>query len=169
MTQEAKPFTFPPALIGRADLSRLLREIEALDNDLESQKARSHGKIDGYHMPNMSRALSDFLEANTIDISNDQTRMNIRTQLHKLKDHAPVIHMTFATESDPESMQQIVEWIRKELHPQALISIGLQPSLIGGAYVRTPNHVYDFSLRAHMHDSRDVIVKALDTLTKGIQ
>jgi F0F1-type ATP synthase delta subunit len=169
VTQEVKPLTFPPALVGRSDLSRLLRELEALDNELESQKARSHGKTDGYHIPNMSRALNDFLEINKIDIANDHVRMDIRSQMRKLKDHAPVVHMTFATETDPESMQKIVDWIRKELHPQALISVGLQPSLVGGVYIRTPNHVHDLSIRAHMRDSREVIVKALDALAKGVQ
>lgn len=169
MTQEAKPLTFPPALVGRADLSRLLFELEAMDNDLESQKARSRGKTENYHMPNMSRPLSDFLEINKIDIANDHVRMNLRSQLRKLKDHAPVIHMTFATDADPESMQKIVGWIRTELHPQALISVGLQPALVGGVYVRTPNHVHDLSLRAHMRDSREVIVQALDALAKGAQ
>jgi len=165
---QGKLLTFPPALIGRTDLSHLLRELETLDNDLESQKARNRGKTQGYHLPNMSQALTDLLEINKIDVADDQARMNIRTELRKLKDHAPVIHMTFATDTDPESMEKIVEWIRKELHPQALVSVGLQPALVGGVYVRTPNHVHDLSIRAHMKDSRGIIVQALDALAKGI-
>jgi G3E family GTPase len=169
VTQEPQTLAFPPALVGRADLSHLLRELETLDNDLESQKARSRGKTEVYHMPNASQALADFLEINKIDIANDQARMDVRSQLRKLKDHAPVIHMTFASDADPESLGTIVDWIRKELHPQALVSVGLQPSLVGGVYVRTPNHVHDLSVRAHMKDSRQIIVQALDTLAKGIQ
>lgn len=171
MSEVAAPaqFVFPPALIGRADLARLLRELENLDNDLESQRARNRDKAEGYHMPNMSRALSDFIETNKIDMTNDHARMILTTQLRKLKDHAPVIHMTFASEADPESLQQLVTWIRGELHPQALLSVGLQPSLIGGVYVRTPNHVHDFSIRAHMKDSRKLIVEALDALGRSPQ
>lgn len=168
MTQAVSTLVFPPALTGRADISRLLRELEALDNDLESQRARSKGKGGSYRLPNMSRALNDFLETNKLDIADDQTRMNLRTQLRKLKDHAPVIHMTFASDADPDSMQRIVAWIRQELHPQALISVGLQPSLVGGVYVRTPNHVHDLSIRAHMRDSRGVIVQDLATLSKAM-
>jgi len=163
-TATTAPFVLPSALIGRADLARLLRELETLDNDLESQRARNQGKAEGYHMPNMSRALSDFLETNKIDMANDHTRMQLTTQLRKLKDHAPVVHMTFATDADPESLEQVVTWIRSELHPQALITVGLQPSLIAGVYVRTPNHVHDFSVRAHMQDSRKLIVESLNAL-----
>lgn len=166
-TATPAPFVLPSALIGRADLARLLRELEDLDNDLESQRARNHGKTEGYHMPNMSRALSDFLETNKIDTANDHVRMALTTQLRKLKDHAPVIHMTFATDADPESLQQLVTWMRSELHPQALLSVGLQPSLVGGVYVRTPNHVHDFSVRAHMKDSRKLIVEALDAVSRS--
>jgi hypothetical protein len=163
------PIQFPSALIGRSELARLLRELETLDNELESQRARSHGEKVGYHMPNMSRALDDFLTVNKIDVANDHARMEIRATLRKLKEHAPVVHMTFATDADPESLQQIVAWIRKELHPQALISVGLQPALIGGVYIRTPNHVHDLSLRSHMKDSRSVIVEALDALARSAQ
>jgi F0F1-type ATP synthase delta subunit len=164
VSSTAATFILPSALVGRADLSRLLRELEALDNDLESQRARSHSKTVAYQLPNMSQTLSEFLETNKIDIANDHDRMDLRTQLRKLKDHAPVVHLTFATDTDPDSLQQVVAWIRSQLHPQALMSIGLQPSLIGGVYIRTPNHVHDFSMRAHMKDSRIIIVQALDAL-----
>ena len=164
----AAPFIFPPALVGRRDLTRVLRELEQLDNELESQKARSHGEAQ-YHMPAISQVLNDMLTTNKVDIANDQTRMKFREQLRKLKDHAPVIHMTFAAEADPGAIQQIVAWIRQELHPQALISVGLQPSLIGGVYVRTPNHVHDFSLREHMKGKRDVIVQSLEQISGGVQ
>lgn len=169
MSQPAQAqLAFPPSLVGHADLSKLLRELEEVDNNLEAQRARS-GKKTGAQLPVLSRVLSDLLASNKIDLANDHVRMELRTNLRKLKDHAPTIHMTFAAEADPESMQQVVAWVRKELHPQALITAGLQPALIGGVYVRTPNHVHDFSLRAHMESSREVIVKSLDSLLAGVQ
>ena len=166
---QAVQILFPPSLVSHADLAKLLRELEGVDNYLESQRARSGGKSAGVQLPAMSKALSDLLEINKIELANDHTRMELRTTLRKLKDHAPVIHMTFAAESDPASMQQIVGWIRHELHPQALVTVGLQPSLIGGVYIRTPNHVHDFSVRAHMQNSREIIVKALDGVMSGAQ
>jgi hypothetical protein len=154
----------PPSVVSRADMTRLARELELVDNELESQKARSRGTPGTYHLPTMSQALSDFLSTNEIDVTDDHVRIDLKARLRKLKDHAPVIHMTFATDTDPESMQRITAWIRQELHPQALVSIGLQPALVAGVYVRTPNHVHDFSLRAHMKDSRKLIIESLDRL-----
>lgn len=169
MSETAVQYAFPPALTGRADLSRLLRELEVIDNDLESQRARATDKSQGYHLPTMSQAMSDFLELNKVDMANDHARMQLTTNLRKLKDRAPVIHMTFATEADPQSLGQIVAWARKELHPQALISVGLQPSLIGGVYVRTPNHVHDYTIRANMKKSREILTKDIASLVRGVQ
>jgi F0F1-type ATP synthase delta subunit len=167
----AKPeeFILPSALIGHADLVHLLRELESLDNELESQKARKTGATGHYRMPSMSQMLSEFVELNKIDMANDHVRIDLKARLRKLKDHAPVMHMTFSTEADRESLEYLAAWIRRELHPQALISPGLQPSLIAGVYIRTPNHVHDFSVRAHMKDSRGIIVEALDAIGKAVQ
>lgn len=164
MSTVAIQYMLPAAVVSRADLTRLVRELEEVDNQLEQQKARGQGKSGHYQLPAMSKGLADFVAANKLDIGSDHVRLNLKAELRKLKDHAPVIHMTFSTEADTESMQYIAAWIRKELHPQALISVGLQPSLIAGAYVRTPNHVHDFSVRAFMKNSRGIIVEALDKL-----
>ena len=54
--------------------------------------------------------------------------------------------------------------MRGSVHPQAVISVGLQPALIGGVYVRTPNHVMDLSLRARLKGNRELITKELEAL-----
>jgi len=157
-------YVLPARVVSRADMTRLIRELETVDNELEQQKARHQGSSGHYQLPTLSQALSDFLTANKLDVGDDHVRLDLKAQLRKLKDHAPVLHMTFATEVDPESMQSITAWVRRELHPQALVSAGLQPSLVAGVYVRTPNHVHDLSIRSFMKDSRKLIVEALDQL-----
>ena len=158
----AKDFVLPAALVGRADLARLVREVEAVDNELESQKVRAHGEHVSYRLPNLSRSLGDFVEQNGIDLSDDRQRLTVREQLRRLKDKAPVVHMTFAVDADPDFLQQLVSWLRQEVHPQALVSVGLQPALIGGVYIRTPNHVHDFSIRSLLQGKRDIIVHELE-------
>ncbi|MEJ0072672.1 MAG: hypothetical protein WDN27_01100 [Candidatus Saccharibacteria bacterium] len=161
----ATTYVLPPALIGRADLARLVREVEAIENDLESQRARSRGNPGtAYRMPTMSRSLNDFVETNKIDLNNDQARMQLTEALRTMKDKAPIIHMAFAVDADPEFLQKLVAWLRREIHPQALVSVGLQPALVGGVYMRTPNHVHDFSLRALLSDKRGIIMQELEGL-----
>jgi hypothetical protein len=158
-------FTLPSALIGRVDLARLIREVETIDGVLATQKVKAQGEV-SYHMPTMSQSLSDFLAINTVDLADDRTRRTLKERLGELKDKAPIVHMTFATAADPDSLQELVDWVRKQLHPRALISVGLQPALVGGVYMRTPNHIYDFSLRALMSDKRDLISKQLEELSR---
>jgi G3E family GTPase len=165
--KDATNFILPPSLISRIDLSRLVREVESVDGELESQKVRNHssGHDDQkYVMPNISQTLDDFLSMNKLDITDNQARMVLKEQMQILKNKAPIIHMTFATEADPEALSELTDWVRKNLHPQALISVGLQPSLVGGVYLRTPNHVHDFSLRANLENKRNVIMDALGSL-----
>lgn len=163
-------FTLPPTLISRVDVSRLGREVESVDNELEAQKVRSQAKGESevvYQIPPISQALSDFLELNAVDITKSKQRTKLKHDLAKFKDKAPIIHMTFASQADSESLQQLVAWIRQEIHPQALIAVGLQPALVGGVYIRTPNKVFDFSLRQHLQNKRGIITNQLEELLRG--
>jgi F0F1-type ATP synthase delta subunit len=90
--------------------------------------------------------------------------MALKERMRVLKDKAPIIHMTFAAEADPDFLQQLAAWVRQEIHPQALISTGLQPALVGGVYMRTPNHVHDFSVRSLLQGKRDIIAHELEGL-----
>ncbi len=165
MSTEAPTYVLPAAVVSRADLARLVREVEQLDNDFEVQKVRDHRDEGHYAMPNISRGLTDFLATNEIKIGDAKERTHLKERLRVLKDKAPIVHVTFATDADPEFLGQLVDWLRTEVHPQSLLSVGLQPSLIGGMYVRTPNHVHDFSLRKIMAGKRDILVRELQGLT----
>ncbi len=170
MSQDSSAgFTIPPAIATRADFSRVMRELERVDNDLEAQKARAGGGMSNpggnavqYLLPSMSKGLNDFLEVNKVDLGNDKARMELREQMRRLKDHAPVVQMTFAADVDPETLTWLASWTRQNLHPQALLQVGLQPGLVGGVYIRTPNHVYDFSLRGRLREKRGAIREAID-------
>jgi hypothetical protein len=148
----------------------LVRDLEAIDNELEAQKARNHatGKT-GYSLPTLSKSLNDFADLNKLDLADDQTRMIVREQMTKLKEIAPVLHMTFAVEADSVSLAKLIDYVRKEIHPQALISIGMQPGLVGGVYLRTPNHVHDFTVRHRLTAARGVIAQDIESLNHIIE
>lgn len=162
-TKEGSELLLPISVTGRVQLSRLVRELEEIENDIEAQKARDR-KV-AQKIPAMSQGLADCVELNKVDILKGAARMDLKRRLVRTKEKAPTIHFTFAVEADPRSLQQLVTYIRKEIHPQALISVGMQPGLVGGAFVRTPNHIHDFSLRALLKGKRNVIT---DALAEGI-
>jgi len=163
MSQPVPSITLPPTLTSKVDMARLLREIEAVDADLESQKVRGAGAA-GYRLPAISDNLDEFLTANQIDLADDDQRAACRHQLKLFKEKAPVVHLTFSTAIDPQSKAALVAWIRQEIQPLALIEVGLQPALIGGVYVRTPTHVYDLSMRSLFQSKTDILVRDIEGL-----
>lgn len=160
MSSELPKFVLPPSLITKIDLAHMINEVESIDSTLEAQKVRGVPK-EQYRLPAVSRTLTDFLSLNKIDVFDDQIRMTFKEHLRKLKDKIPVVHLTFATSADPESLEYLAAWIRQELNPLAVLSVGLQPSLIGGVYIRTPNHIHDYSMRALFKGKTAVLVNDL--------
>lgn len=157
-------FVLPPSVVSKIDVSRLVSEVERVDNELTEATVRAKTGSPEQIQPVLSEQLTDFFAQNQLAFGGSQERSELIKQLRLLKDKVPVIHMTFAVTADRESLQQLALWLRSSVHPQVVISVGLQPALVAGVYLRTPNHVHDLSLRAMLSQSRDVLVKELGAL-----
>lgn len=168
MTKEAVKtsvdFTLPSSIVTKIDLSRVVTELENVDNTMTTALVRAEKGGPAVAAPVLSQQLTDFLNQNELKLDNAGDRSDLIKNLRKLKDAVPVIHMTFAVTADPESLQQLVHWLRTEVDARAVIEVGLQPSLIAGVYVRTPNHVHDLSLRQMLRSSRGMLVEELGAL-----
>lgn len=164
VTKTHKDFVLPLGVVNKIDVSHLVTEFERVDNELTA--ASVHAKVGSptQTQPMVSRLLADFLSQNTLSLDDGHQRSELIRQLRLLKDSVPVIHMTFAVEADHESLQQLVQWLRATIHPQAVIAVGLQPALVAGVYLRTANHVHDFSLRAALKGGHGVLMKELEVL-----
>lgn len=157
-------FALPPSVVSRIDVSRLVSEVERVDGDLTAAAVRNKISESEQPMPVLSAQLTDFLAQNQLELGESHERSRIVKELRELKDKVPVIHMTFAVTADPESLAHIADWVRTSIQPQAVISVGLQPSLVAGVYLRTPNHVHDLSLKTKMANSRGLLVKEMESL-----
>lgn len=157
-------FILPPNVVSKADVSRLVNEVESVDNEMTSSAVRAKTGGKERSAPVLSEQLTDFLSQNKLSLEKAHDRTDLIKQLHTLKDKVPIIHMTFATTADYESLQELAAWLRSSVHPQAVIDVGLQPALIAGVYLRTPNHVHDFSLRALLDGQHGLLVKELEAL-----
>ena len=161
-------FSLPPSIVTKLDVSKLVREVEQIDAELTATAVRTKAGINNTSTLKASEQLTDFLRVNTVSITQDgQARAVLVKELQLLKDAVPVIHMTFAVEADHESLVQLVQWLRESVHSQAVLAVGLQPGLVAGVYLRTPNKVLDLSLRGALADSHDVLVKELETSRAG--
>lgn len=166
-TAEVKDYTefvLPSAVVSKADIARLVREFEVVDNALTTKHVRDKVGASSEDTPAMSPQLQAFLDANTVDLENTTARSLYIKQLRLLKDKVNVMNMTFAVVTDPESLQELTMWVRNTVHPQTVIEAHLQPALVAGVYLRTPNHVFDMSVRNKLASKRGELEKELGAL-----
>lgn len=162
--KDSAEFTLPSSIISKVDISRLVREFETVDNALTSKDVRNKAHASEEDMPAMSPQLSAFLESNPVDLNNSGARSEYIKQLRLLKKNVHTMNMTFAVVADPESLQQLSAWVRESIHPQIVIETHLQPGLVAGMYLRSQNHVFDFSVRNALKSKRGELKKELEAL-----
>ena len=156
--------TLPPSVVSKADVARLVVEVEQIDAQQTADAVRGKVGAAVHSETGMSQQLADFLTQNKLALGGGPERSELIKQLRQIKESVPVIHMTFAVPADRESLQQLVAWLRTSVHPQAVISIGLQPNLVAGVSIRTTNHVHDFSMRSALKKNHGLLVKELGAL-----
>lgn len=164
MSEPNVPFTLPPTVVSKLDVSHLVSELERVDNELTTAAIHEKTGRPEHIEPVLSEQLAAFLGQNKLTIGDGRARSQLIVQMRQLKETVPVIHMTFATQADRESLGKLAEWLRSSIHPQAVIEVGLQPALVAGVSIRTPNHVHDLSMRAKLKGSHGVLVEELEAL-----
>lgn len=166
MSEQAE-FSLPPSIVSKADVARLITEVERIDNAMTEAAVRTKAGQSSAADSVLSEQLTAFLSQNELSLEESKKRSELIKQLRRFKETLAVIHMTFASEADRKSLVNLVDWVRTSVHPQSVIEAGLQPDLIAGVYVRTPNHVYDFSARSLLKKGRGLLVEELEGLSSG--
>lgn len=151
----------PPAVVSRYDIARLLREIESL-NDLFTQEKIRASKTK--KSVSLSHILASVSSDNHLDLTKAEVRQELSQKLTKLKEQAPVIHISFASEPDAIVTEKIILWFRREIDPRVLLTIGVQPSIAAGCVVRTRNNYFDFSLRQHLLTNSNLLIEKLKVM-----
>ena len=159
--------TLPPSVVTKRDISRLVAEAERIDDEMTTATVRAHVSEGVAVSPALSGQFSDFLAQNSLVFEEGGARTELIQQLRKLKDHAPVIHLTLAVPGDAESLQRLTQWFRDSVHLHAVVAVGIQPALVAGVYVRTTNRVFDYSLRHALQDKHGLLVDQLEALRGG--
>ena len=138
----------PNNLFSKSDLMQLMRELNSLNDFFVGAAARQTGNA--MQLPKTSRIMNQLAELNGINLVDAQARKQLAQTLEELLRKAPAIRMSFATDPSPKTLEPVLVWLRTNIHPQLLLELGLQPSLAAGCMVRTPNKIYDFSLRTYL-------------------
>lgn len=152
-------FTLPVSIVSRVDISRVLREVEALNEFLDQSNIRQPGAPT--KLPRTSRLLDEVVQANDINVLKPEERQRLHGFLREVRDQAPALHMSFSADPSPLFVKRLTTWLRDEIHPMVLLQIGLQPNIGAGCVVRTTNKYFDMSLRSRLTDSRDILLRKL--------
>lgn len=149
----------PVSVIGRVDIGRLLREVEALNSFLEANTIREPGTQP--KLPKTSRLLDEMLQINKLNALVEKDRQHLEKFLHEIKANAPILHISFGADPSAIFSQKLVRWLRQEIHPLVLLQVGLQPNIGAGCMLRTTNKYFDFSLRQRFSQQHDLLMQKI--------
>lgn len=156
-TDKPRQFRLPIMAASPNDIGRLLRELEVIDQTLLQLSLRKSGTE--VKMPKTSHLMDQVIEANHLNLLQKTHRASLARFLTAVKTKSPVIHMSFSADPSTAFIEKLMSWLRKEIHPFVLLTVGLQPTLGAGCIVRTTNKQFDFSLRQDFLNKRDLLLK----------
>ena len=155
----------PEQLISSVDMSRIIRELEALDESLRQAEIRKPGTPT--KLSRSSVTLEDLARLNKVALTDAAARESLIGALKEFMKSAPRIHMALPAEPSGNFTKKIAVWIRQNIHQEILLDIGLQPTLAAGCLIRTNNKMFDMSLRHHFADSRHLLVEKIREIAGG--
>lgn len=162
-----KEFTLPDSVVTKNDLYRLLGELEEVDGKMIEAEVRIKAGINDNQSTGMTEQLLQFIQQNDLNIENGHERSEALKQARLLKDKVSVFNITLARPVSHEHLISLTKWIRTSIHPQIVLAVGLQPSLVAGAHVRTSNRVFDLSFRSALEKNRAGLLRELSSLSGG--
>lgn len=157
---EAKQLQLPTLVFGVAEVRRLQRELDSLDELLQAARLRGGGRQGP--LPRLSRLLEALAEENNKQLLKEEDRQELLEFLANIEKTAPWVHMSFASDPSSAFLAKVTSWLRSNIHPHALLRVGLQPTIAAGCVLRTANKTFDFSLRNRFIERRGMLVGAMD-------
>lgn len=149
-----------PVLVATpVDVGRLLRELEAIDNVLLQLQLRKG--TDKPELPKTSQLMDQLVELNKLNLLVVDDRKRLNAFLASVQAKAPVLHISFSVDPQTAFIEKLMAWLRREVHPLVLITVGLQPNIGAGCIVRSVNKYFDFSLRQDFTNKHDLLREKL--------
>lgn len=156
-----KGLVLPVSIASKADVGRIEREVAAVNEFMEQATIRQPGTA--VTLPKMTKLMEELVSLNKLNLLVAADRKQLLDFLTDTRDKAPELHMSFSAEPSSLFIQKLTTYIRENIHPQALVQIGLQPTIGAGFMLRTTNKYYDFSLRTALKSKKDILMQHIRT------
>ena len=150
----------PVLVFGISEIRRLGRELESLEDYLQSVEIRQPGTQPA--LPRLSRLLDALAAENQLNLLQEADRKKLGEFLEHIEHKAPNIHISFASDPSSNFTAKIVTWLRANIHPHIMLSLGLQPTITAGCIIRTDNRVIDLSLRERFTKQQAELINSLE-------
>ena len=151
-------------IVSQVDIARILRELKNLDDFFVAANARAAGTP--MQLPRLTRLLDEIAKENKYNLLEPADRKSLAQKLDQIIGNAPLLHISFAAEPSPKAVEKILIWFRTNIHPQALLQVGLQPTIAAGCVLRTANKIFDMSLREHLTEQQKYLAQLIDVAAK---
>ncbi|MFI5271065.1 MAG: hypothetical protein ACHQT9_03415 [Candidatus Saccharimonadales bacterium] len=157
--QKEQPMKLPTSVVTFADVAKLLRELESVESILLQLKVRGGGTETS--LPHLTRRLESLLDVNKLNVLQADDRKRLMSFLNETKQNAPILHISFGSEPTNKFLENLMTWIRKELGPNILLTIGFQPAIGAGCMLRSTNKFFDMSLKQTFVDKRPLLLEQI--------
>src|SRR5438046_2381553 len=87
----------PLLVVGPVDVGRLIRELEAIDDQL----LQAHLRNTESRLPKMSQLMEQTVELNKLNLLHDTDRKRLHELLATVREQAPVLHVSFSADPSP--------------------------------------------------------------------
>lgn len=152
-------------IVSQVDVARVLRELNALTDFFVGAAARKSGTP--MQPPRLTRTLTQLAQENHFNLLEESNRKELARMLNEVLGHAPLLHISFAADPSVKSLETILVWLRSNIHSQALLQVGLQPNIAAGCVLRTPNKVFDLSMRSYLQKQESYLVELIAGAARG--
>jgi hypothetical protein len=150
----------PLMVVGPVDVGRLIRELGYIDDKILQTKLRK-GSTDEPILPKLSQLMEQTVSLNRLNLLKAEDRKRLNDLLLTVRERAPVLHISFSADPAPAFLEKLMAWLRREIHPVVLLTIGLQPNIGAGCIIRSVNKQIDCSLRKDFQTKRDLLMSQL--------
>lgn len=155
----------PLSVVSQVDVARVLRELNTLEDFFISAAARQGGTP--MQPPRLTRILDQLAKENNVNLLEKTGRANLVVRLNEVLGRAPLLHISFAAEPSVKALETILVWLRDNIHPKVLLQVGLQPNIAAGCVIRTPNKIFDLSMRSFLQKQEPYLVELIAGAARG--
>jgi F0F1-type ATP synthase delta subunit len=149
----------PTLIASSEDLGRLIHELALINEALLQLSLRAGGTT--VKMPKTSRLMDHLVQLNGLNLLQPADRESLMQYFVALRTTAPILHISFSADPSPAFIEKLIVWLRREIHPEVFLTVGLQPSIGAGCILRTTNRYFDPSLRQDFANKRALLLNAL--------